>query len=323
MKGLRVAVLMGGLSSERDVSLRTGSAVSSALVRRGYRVIKIDLTTVKGVRKDGDIFRVSPQNLSEFLRKKKVDCVFLALHGGIGENGAVQGFLEVLGMRYTGSGILASAIAMNKVISKRLFKEAGIPVADYEVVNDTMSLDEILSRFNLPLIVKPVAEGSSIGVSLVESRSDLKKAVEMALGFGHGAIIERYIKGREIHVGVLKERAIGAVEVRPKKGFYSYEAKYTPGMTDYIIPPELSPVLLDMAMRYAEIAHNIIGSKGATRVDFIVDDKTPYILEVNTIPGMTETSLLPKIAMSRGIKFDELVEEILLDALQDEKIKKA
>lgn len=321
---LKIGVLMGGLSSEREISLRSGRAIANSLERLGFRVERIDLRPEahrlgpqeRELLKNQRLKPVVPHLLSEFLRKKRFDCLFLALHGGIGENGAIQGFLEVMGIPYTGSGIMASSLAMDKLTSKRLFKSAGLNVADFMIIDDRYDEKEIVNRLGLPLVVKPTEEGSSVGVSIVEAASELSGAIAEAKRYGQ-CIVEKYIKGKEIHVGVLGDRAIGAVEVRPKERFYSYKAKYTPGMTEYIIPPEIPEAMLQRALQAGLLAHRALGCRGATRVDLIITDRgEPFVLEVNTIPGMTETSLLPKIAASVGISFDDLVKEILFDALK-------
>jgi len=322
----RIAVLMGGLSSERTISLKSGKAIAQSLERQGFDIIRIDLRPENyqltpeedSILGGLEIKPIRPFELSEFLRKEGINCVFLALHGGIGENGAIQGFLEVLGIPYTGSGIMASALGMDKVISKRLFMAEGLHVPDFMVIEGTFNEKEILKRFGLPLVVKPVHEGSSIGVSIVDREEGLTEAIEIAMKYGP-CIIEKYIKGKEIHVGVLRDRAIGAVEVRPHERFYSYRAKYTPGMTEYIIPPEIPHLFLQRALEAGLRAHRVLGCKGASRVDLIVNDRGEvFVLEVNTIPGMTETSLLPKIANSQGISFDNLVMEILRDAFKED-----
>ncbi|MCX7793358.1 MAG: D-alanine--D-alanine ligase [Thermodesulfovibrionales bacterium] len=325
-KRLKIGVLMGGLSSEREVSLRSGRAIADALERLGFKVSRIDLRQ-KGHRpgpqerevlKNQKIKAITAGGLSEYLKKERFDCIFLALHGGIGENGAIQGFLEVLGIPYTGSGIKASSLAMDKLASKRLFTAHGLSVPEFMIIEKKEIPDEkeIIKRFGLPLVVKPVHEGSSVGVTVVDRPEELVHAIKVAKEYGE-CLIEEYIKGKEVHVGILKNRAIGAVEVRPKERFYSYRAKYTQGMTEYIIPPDIPQDRLQRALDTGLLAHRALDCSGATRVDLIITDKgETYVLEVNTIPGMTETSLLPKIARSAGITFEELVKEILFDALQ-------
>ncbi|MCE5313009.1 MAG: D-alanine--D-alanine ligase [Nitrospiraceae bacterium] len=300
----KIGVLCGGLSAERDVSLRSGKAVYNALKERGYNVVLID----------------AGHDLCEALRKEAVQRVFIALHGGAGENGSVQGMLEVMGIPYTGSGVLASAAAMDKDMSKKIFMHHNISVPPFAVVSrsDHASVKDMVSGFSsiapfgLPCVVKPAEEGSSIGVSIVKNVSELQGALEE--GFRHGStlIIEKYIKGKEIQIGISAGKALGGVEVRPSAEFYSYEAKYTAGATQYILPPEVDEESYSRLRAAALAAHNALGCKGATRVDLMLDeDGREYVLEVNTIPGMTETSLLPKIAALSGMNFGDLVEEII------------
>lgn len=298
----RIGVLAGGISAEREVSMKSGNAIYRALLDLGYNTVFIDA---------GD-------NLCEKLKDKKVELVFIGLHGGHGENGSVQGLLEVLGLPYTGSGVLASALAMDKEASKMAFLYHNIPVAPFRVMTKEEK-DLSLVDFPLPWVVKPVAEGSSIGVSIVRDEQEIAGALEVAFSYDRKILIEKYIKGKEIQIGVLGQRVLGGVEVRPSAEFYSYEAKYTPGLTEYILPPEVDAAAYDTLKAMALKAHNALGCKGATRVDFILDESgVPYILEVNTIPGMTETSLLPKIAGLSGIGFPALVEEMLKLALKGE-----
>jgi len=313
----RIGVLMGGSSAEREVSLKSGSAVFNVLKGRNYDVAAIDVG----------------HDICEVIRKEGIGIAFLILHGGYGEDGSLQGLLDVLGIPYTGSGVLASALAMDKEASKKVFLYHGIPVPPFKVVTrhalrvtgqnqktELGTLDSELVDFSLPWVVKPVTEGSSIGVSIVKERSSLSTAIEKAAGLGERVMVEKYIPGKEIQVGILNGRILGAVEVRPKLEFYSYEAKYTAGLTEYILPPEVHPGILRKAEKEALSAHIALGCRGATRVDLIVDEEgNPYVLEVNTIPGMTETSLLPKIAARAGLDFPSLIEEILKEALAGRK----
>lgn len=303
----RIGVLAGGTSAEREVSLKSGNAIYKALLNRGYNAVFID----------------AADNLCESLKKSSVEIVFIALHGGHGENGAVQGLLEVMDIPYTGSGILASALAMDKEASKKVFLYHDIPVAPFIVINREQSGKKInpqfittIVDFPLPWVVKPVAEGSSIGVNIVKGEEDIADAAKEAFSYGRKIIIEKYIKGKEIQIGILGQTVLGGVEVRPSKEFYSYEAKYTPGLTQYILPPEIDDSAYDTLKDMALKAHNALCCKGAARIDFILDESNvPYILEVNTIPGMTETSLLPKIAKLAGMDFPDLIEEILKQTL--------
>ncbi|MCS7215667.1 MAG: D-alanine--D-alanine ligase [Thermodesulfovibrio sp.] len=289
---MKVGVIAGGTSSEREVSLKSGQAVFRALKELGYNVVFIDA----GV------------NLCEKIKMEKIDIAFLVLHGGWGENGSVQGMLEVMGIPYTGSGVLSSAMAMDKEVTKKIFIYHGIPVPPFKIFYKGESFEPDF----LPCVVKPAEEGSSIGVNIVENETEFEYAVNEAFKYGERIIIEKYIEGKEIHIGVLGDRVLGGVEVRPKKGFYSYEAKYTKGLTEYILPPEIDSVLYEKLKELGLKAHRALNCSGATRVDMIVDSQgNPYVLEVNTIPGMTETSLLPKIASLAGYDFKGLVKEIL------------
>ncbi len=304
----RIGVLMGGLSSERDVSMRSGLAIYQNLQELGYNCVPIDVG----------------RDIAGVLKKEKVRLAFLALHGGTGENGAVQGLLDVLGIPYTGSGLLASAIAMDKEVSKKIFAYHGLASAPFIVVGRPRSggrrgtADFPEPPFEPPWVVKPAAEGSSIGVSIVRERDALPSCLEKTFSYGRRVIIEKFIKGREIHIGILGDRALGGVEVRPQPEFYNYEAKYSSGLTEYVMPPEIDGAVYGKVMDTALRAHAAIGCSGATRVDFIVDeDNTPYILEVNTLPGMTATSLLPKIAGAAGLGFKDLIEEIIRLAIRE------
>jgi D-alanine-D-alanine ligase len=292
---MRISVLMGGTSAERKVSLKSGAAVSGAFKKLGHDVVDIDAA--------GD--------LCAELKRGRPDVAFLALHGGVGEDGSVQGMLEVMGIPYTGSGVLASAMAMDKLVSKVMFAHHGLKVPAYEVIRKAGETPAL----PLPVVVKPAGEGSSVGVSIVWEMENLSGALDAALSYGGPVLVEEYIKGREVQIGVLGEKVLGGVEVRPGADFYSYEAKYTPGMTEYILPPELDEGLYARAKEAGLMAHMALGCRGATRVDLLIDEEeTIYVLEVNTIPGMTETSLLPKIAAQEGLSFPALLEEMAREA---------
>jgi len=293
----RIGVIAGGQSAEREVSLKSGTSVFETLRNAGYDVVFID----------------ADNNLPSKLREEKVEVAFLVLHGGWGEDGSVQGMLEVMGIPYTGSGVLASAMGMDKVISKRLFEAVGLKVPLYEVI-DSFNIRK--PNFELPWVIKPRHEGSSVGVSIVDTLQEYEDAIAEAARFGRWVIVEKYIKAKEIQVGILRDQALGAVEVRPKRRFYDYIAKYTAGQTEYIIPPEIDEYTYKKVASIAVQAHKALCCRGATRVDLLVTDKDIYVLEVNTIPGMTETSLLPKIASKAGYTFLQLLEEILKEALE-------
>lgn len=309
----RIGVLMGGVSAERDVSLRSGIAVFNAINALNYNAVAIDVG----------------QDICEDLRREKIEIAFLALHGSYGENGAIQGLLEVMDIAYTGSGVLASALAMDKEASKKIFIYHGIAVPSFKVVSRGDQAGHASATkhyglptvdFDLPWVIKPATEGSSIGVNIVSDKSLLDSALKEALMLSERVIVEKYIEGREIHVGILNDRILGSVEVRPKRGFYSYEAKYTPGLTEYILPPDILSDVLKKTESAALSAYRAVGCRGSARMDLIVDKQgIPYVLEANTIPGMTETSLLPKIAGAAGLDFAHLVEEILRDAVMHKK----
>jgi D-alanine-D-alanine ligase len=290
----KIGVLMGGISAEREVSLRSGSAIYNALKGLGYNTVSIDVGS--------DICAV--------LDKGKIETAFLALHGGYGEDGSIQGMLEVLGIPYTGSGVLASALAMDKEASKKVFLYHGIPVPPFTVIGSISGSPGL--SFDFPWVIKPATEGSSVGVSIARDKDNFEKALETAFSYGSRVIVERYIEGQEIHIGILNGKVLGGVEVRPSLEFYNYEAKYTAGLTKYILPPEIAPETYERAKMTALSAHKVLGCRGATRVDLRLNaEGEPYVLEVNTIPGMTETSLLPKIAGLAGFDFPGLIEEIL------------
>jgi len=298
----RIGVLLGGLSSERDVSLKTGESILEALRGRGHEAIPVYV--------DRDLDRA--------LRATPIDVAFLALHGKHGEDGCVQGLLESLGIPYTGSGVLASALAMDKLKAKELFRLHNIATPPYYEFSGEITVNELEERhgsFGFPVVVKPRRGGSSLGVSRANNFAELRQAIELAKKQDDGVLVERFVKGKEVHVGILNGRVLGAIEVLPKRSFYDYQAKYTPGMTEYFYPARLAPTRYQGVLRLAERAHQVLGCSGATRVDMMVTEgENEYVLEVNTCPGMTPTSLLPKIALGCGIDFPSLCEEILKSA---------
>jgi D-alanine-D-alanine ligase len=298
---------MGGRSAEREISLRTGQAVYRALRRRGYRAVAIDVD----------------DSLPRRLKAKKVALVFLALHGPGGEDGTIQGFLETIGMPYTGSGVRASAMAMHKVTAKTLLACHGIPVPAGTVIRAGQAGPKQVPPAGLrwPVIVKPAAEGSTIGISIVRKSSEWRAALRRAHKHDREAVVEAYIPGHEVTVSVLggawRPMALPTIEIVAPGGFYDYAAKYTKGRSRYLCPALLqAPVsrrVTDLAVR----AYDILGCGGAARVDFrVTSGGKPYVLEVNTIPGMTETSLLPMAAAKAGMDYDTLTEEILKSALR-------
>jgi D-alanine-D-alanine ligase len=296
MRNKKIGVLCGGMSAEREISLRTGDAICATLVERGYDATRIYV--------DRDIDLV--------LRQTKIDLAFVALHGRYGEDGCVQGLLELMAIPYTGSSVLASALAMDKAKTKQIFRLHNLPTAPYYVLRYGEHPSDAHGAFGFPAVVKPCHEGSSVGVSLARETIELEVACEEAFRFDDEILVERYIDGREISVAVLNDRALGAIEITPGQSFYDFGAKYTPGKSEYHMPARLSPERYRGVMCQALAAHRAVGATGASRVDMIVSERgNEVLLEVNTIPGMTETSLLPKIAAHAGLDFGTLLEEIL------------
>lgn len=301
MKSRRIGVLMGGSSAEREVSLRTGEGIVAALESRGHDVVRL-------------VWDPDGPGPDALLRESPVDVVFLALHGRGGEDGCIQGMLELLGVPYTGSGVLASALAMDKLKAKEMFRLHNVPTPPYYAATraDLDELEEVHGSFGFPAIVKPRREGSSVGLAKASNLAELARAIESGLAFDENVLVERFVKATEVHVGILEGRVLGAIEVVPKSGLYDYQAKYTAGMTEYICPPRLPATRLRGVMNLAERAARALGCTGACRVDVLVTEgENEYVLEVNTLPGMTPTSLLPKIAAAAGIDYAGLCEAIL------------
>lgn len=292
-KDKKIGVLMGGLSAEREISLRSGNACLKALTSRGYNAVAIDAL----------------RDLPFRLRDEGIEVAFVALHGRYGEDGTVQGLLEVLGIPYTGSGVLASAIAINKAVTKEILRSKGIRTPGFIAVNRIEDVREL--KISLPVVVKPVKEGSTIGISVVRDRENLISAVEEAFRYDTLVLIEDFVKGREVTVSLLDGRPMAIVEVRPKSGFYDFKSKYTAGMTEYMCPADISNEISKVCREMAVDVYDAVGCSGAARVDIIIDEGGPQAIEINTIPGMTETSLLPKAAACEGMSFDELVERML------------
>jgi D-alanine-D-alanine ligase len=296
----RVGVVMGGTSAERDVSLRSGGAVACGLARLGHDVVPIIL------EHGADAFSAITQ--------ADIDVAFLALHGRLGEDGCVQGLCELAGIPYTGSNVLASALAMDKLKAKEMFRLHNVPTPPYYVLDASQiqDLDEVHGSFGYPVMVKPRREGSSLGVSRANGPSELRSAALEALSYDSSVLVERFVAGKEIAVALLDGRVLGAIEIAPRGGVYDYEAKYTPGLTDYFMPARLPPTRYRGVLHLAERAAQALETEGAVRVDLLVTEgQNEYVLEVNTLPGMTEQSLLPKIAAAAGFDFDSLCGAIL------------
>jgi D-alanine-D-alanine ligase len=301
LKKRKVGVLMGGVSREREISLKTGKAILRALIEKGYWVVSIDV---------GD-------DIVERLVKEKIECAFLALHGRFGEDGTIQGMLELMRIPYTGSGVLASALAMNKIMCKKFFLCEKIPTPRFEAFRREEIKKEPLTRTSLPLpvVVKPASEGSTIGISIVRKEEELGPALKKAADYDEEILIEEFIKGKEITVGILEDIPLPIIEIVPKSGFYDYYAKYTKGETQYILPAQIPREKYLSAQEISLKAFQQLGCAGVARVDLMADEnENPFVVDVNTMPGMTETSLLPKAAQYAGIPFEDLVERILLGA---------
>lgn len=308
----KIVVLMGGRSLERDVSIKSGKRIAAALTNRGYEVMQLDLD----------------EGLVPRLVESRPDLVYIALHGKDGEDGTIQELLEILGIPYTGPGPFPSAIGFNKVLSKELFRANGIPTPAYCTMSAN-AIENMGAAATLPfvwerlggkaLVVKPAAQGSALGVTVVRDYDSLAPAVLTALGYEEQVVIEEYVSGTEIAIGVLgveDPKTLPPVEVVPLSGFYDFEARYTAGKTDYFVPARLPEKAASEAARLALAVHNLLGCKELSRVDMIVDEQqVPQVLELNISPGMTETSLLPLAASAAGLSFEDLVEYLVNLAL--------
>jgi len=296
----RVGVVMGGTSAEREISLRSGLAVAEGIERLGHEVVPVILS------EETDAYSA--------IVAADLDVAFLALHGRLGEDGCVQGLLELIGIPYTGSSVLSSALAMDKLKAKEMFRLHNVPTPPYYTLEASQldELDQVHGSFGFPVIVKPRREGSSLGVARVDSPSELRNAVLDALTYDGSVLVERFVSGKEIAVGILDGRVLGAIEIAPAGGVYDYQAKYTPGLTEYFMPARLPTARYRGVLNLAERAAQALDTSGAVRVDLLVTEgQNEYVLEVNTLPGMTETSLLPKIAAAAGFDFDALCAAML------------
>jgi D-alanine-D-alanine ligase len=300
-KKMKIGVLMGGLSREREISLKTGTAILKALQEKGY---------------DGHALDVG-HDIAEALIREKIECAFIALHGRFGEDGAIQGMLELMRIPYTGSGVLASALAMHKIVSKKIFLYEKIPTPSYEVFY-RREIEKNSKRgisLPLPVVVKPAREGSTIGISIVRKEEEFLPALKQAGECDEEILVEAFVKGKEITVGILDGTPLPVIEIAPRSGFYDYRSKYTKGETQYIIPARLPEEKYLQAQEASLKAFKILGCSGCVRVDVMTDeDGNPFVIDVNTMPGMTETSLVPQAARHAGIPFGDLAERILLGA---------
>ncbi len=285
---MKIAVFMGGISSEKEVSVRTGTAILNSLLRQGYDAY--------GVVLDKD-------NLLSAFIDNKYDLAYLALHGEYGEDGRIQGLLDILGKKYTGSGVTSSAVSMDKDLTKKIAQSVGVNIAKSYTRNDIENIKDF------PIVVKPSTEGSTVGLYVCHNKEELKEAIKNS--GDRDLVIEEFIKGEELTVGVVEGEALGVLKITPKIGLYDYKSKYTVGMTEYEYPAKISEKSYQEAMEYATIIHNSLKMKGISRSDFILKDEKLYFLEVNSCPGMTETSLVPKLATLKGYTFDDLTKKIV------------
>lgn len=309
---MRIGVLYGGRSAERDVSLRSGEAVYNALITGGYNnVVKIDVG----------------MDLVERLKEERIELAFLALHGKYGEDGTIQGLLEMLDIPYTGSGVLASALAINKIATKKIFKMEGIPTPDFTVVTrrdiakkgiEAISAS-VLQDVGIPAVVKANTQGSTIGISFVHREEEMGPAIQSAMEYDCDVLIETFVSGMEITASVLgnyEPVALPLIEITSVTGIYDYQAKYTPGMSDHIIPPRIHQDIQDRLKELAVKAYLAIGCQGLGRVDFMVAGDNIFALEINTLPGMTGTSLFPDAAKYIGIEFPDLADKLVKLAME-------
>lgn len=305
-KKIKVAVLMGGKSPEYEISLISGKEVIKKINRKKYKVFPLIIT------KNGDF---------EIEKLKNADIVFIAMHGPFGEDGKVQGMLEMAGVKYTGSGVTASALGMDKILFRKLMKAEGLSIPKYVVIDKSQKKINLKSLGKPPYFIKPYDQGSSVGVSIAKKPADIKKALKLAFSFSKKALVDEYLKGKEITAAVLGNEdcfALPLVEIRPLKGeFFDYDSKYTKSGSEEIVPARISTKLTKEVQKLAVKVHKSIGVRGFSRVDFILkENKYPVILEINTIPGLTPMSLLPKAAKAAGYSYSQLLDKIIGYALQ-------
>ena len=306
---IRIGVLMGGTSAEREISLKSGKAVLRALRSCGQDALAIDIK------------KTDKNYVTDLLLSYDIGLAFLVLHGSFGEDGKIQAILDQMRIPYTGSGAFASSLSMDKLSSRRIFRAAGLAVPRYFVLNRKER--RIDSSFAFPLVVKPAACGSSIGLSVIDNPEEFRDAIRLAFKYDSCVLVEEYIKGREMTVGIFKDSPLEAIEIRPGRRFFDYKAKYEQGQTDYIVPAPVPLKTMQLLKDTALKAHTLLGCFFFSRVDIILNNKNiPHLLEVNTIPGFTATSLLPRAALHKGIPFQELV-LVIAQAAQDRFLKKS
>ena len=300
----RVGVFAGGPSNEREISLRSGKAVYDALIQEGIEAVFLDVQ----------------DDICDIIKNNNIDVAFIALHGRFGEDGSVQKILEDAHIPYTGSGVEASRLALDKVASKQAFRDNGIPTPDYIVFDrDHFYAEggiESAYKIGIPAVVKPQLEGSSIGLSIAKDKNSLKEAIDKAFEYGDKILIEEYVSGRELTVGILDDEPLPAIEIITREGVYDYKAKYNDPQTKYLVPAPLGKEALQKAQALGKRSHTVLGCRSFSRVDMIMDKSGEiFVLEVNTIPGMTERSLLPKAAGAAGVTFNKLCTKFIENAL--------
>lgn len=346
---MKIVVLAGGLSMERDVSVSSGSLIANSLLKSGHEVVLVDV--YEGIKTEKDLSKLfltkengiqyeyiipdKEPDLAEIMKRNQnhtsmigenvlslcqlADVVFIALHGAMGENGKLQATLDNFGIKYTGSDYIGSLLAMDKDLTKRLIKEAGLTTADWLLYHPKSGDDaKIKEQIGFPCVVKPLSNGSSIGVSIVTNEDELSKALQLASTYESTVLVEKKITGREFSVGILKGKSLPVIEIIPKSGFYDYKNKYQSGLTTEVCPAELNEELTTKLQSIALQIHNLLRLGSYSRIDFILseEDNEFYCLEANTLPGMTPNSLIPQEALATGISYDELCEIIAFAALE-------
>jgi D-alanine-D-alanine ligase len=336
---LKVAVLLGGTSAERDVSLITGQEVAKAIRKNGHQVMAVDCAFGDALIEDwerdiNEVIRVEHSGIEkrkqeldrnilqtiDFLLRKKVQVVFIALHGGYGENGQIQALLDLVKIPYTGSASLASAMGIDKHISKILFEKAGVATAPWIKISqgEVSSYQEIV-KLGFPLVIKPNDQGSTVGLTVVKEPDQLDTAIKKGFQFSQTVLVEKYIAGREMTVAILDQDPLPVIEIIPEHGIYDYECKYQKGKSQYIVPAKIPTSVTQTLQSLAHTAYQALGCRHYARVDFrLSEDIQPFCLEVNTLPGLTATSLVPKAAKAVGIDFNQLVERIIQLAVRKE-----
>jgi len=331
---INIAVFVGGTSPEREVSKSSGKAIYKALNSLGYNCTLIDPAygtnqpvTDEEFFSAKDFGEITNENIIKTVNSElleNIDLVFLALHGRWGEDGMIQSLLELKEIKYTGSDVLSSTIAMDKDFSKTIFQKNNVNTPSWITIDKKFNRDEIIriinSELRYPVVIKPNDQGSTVGLSIAKSDEEVFKAVETAFRYSDLTVVEEYIPGREMTVAVLEDKPLPVLEIIPKSGFYDYESKYTSGMSEYIVPADVTADVFDKLQQQAITAFRSLRCKVYGRVDFRLNEENiPYCLEVNTLPGMTETSLVPKMAKAVGISFEDLIERIIRNSLDGQK----